>query len=89
MRIIAFVLDPPTIERILRRVDQPHEPPAVLPVRSPPQAEFMFNQDAGAKDWPDLAQTAGARSDSIRWRKNVDLGSGGRTMRLNFLSALK
>ena len=29
MRIIAFVLDPPTIERILRHIDQPHEPPAV------------------------------------------------------------
>ena len=31
LRIIAFVLDPPTTERILRHIDQPHELPAVLP----------------------------------------------------------
>jgi hypothetical protein len=63
MRIIAFVMDPPTIERILRHIDQPTEPPAVLPARSPPQGEFAFNQDAGADDWPDLDQTAGAPDD--------------------------
>ena len=36
MRIIAFVLDPPVIERILRHVGEPTEPPANLPARSPP-----------------------------------------------------
>ena len=63
MRIIAFVLDPPTIERILRHIDQPHEPPAVLPARSPPQAAFDFDQDLGTSEWPDLDQTAGAGND--------------------------
>lgn len=63
MRIIAFVLDPPTIERILRHIDQPHQPPVVLPARSPPQAEFTFNQDLGATEWPDLDQTAGTPGD--------------------------
>ena len=74
MRIIAFVLDPPTIERILRHIDLPHQPPAVLPARSPPQTELaiggsrdcvaiQFNQDAGANEWPDLDQTAGAAGD--------------------------
>ena len=59
MRIIAFVLNPPTIKRILRHIDEPIEPPA----RSPPQAEFVFNQDSGADEWPDLDQTAGAAGD--------------------------
>ena len=63
MRIIAFVLDPPVIERILRHIDEPIEPPAVLPARSPPQGEFAFNQDSGADEWPDLDQTAGAAGD--------------------------
>jgi hypothetical protein len=31
MRVIAFVLDPPLIERILRQIDEPFEPPEVLP----------------------------------------------------------
>lgn len=63
MRIIAFVMDPPTIERILRHIEQPHEPPAVLPARSPPQAEFAFNQGLGVDHWPDLDQAAGAADD--------------------------
>ncbi len=63
MRIIAFVQDPPVIERILRHIDEPHEPPVVLPARSPPQGEFAFNQDAGADAWPDLDQTADAPDD--------------------------
>ncbi|PJA73566.1 hypothetical protein CO151_13150 [bacterium CG_4_9_14_3_um_filter_65_15] len=63
MRIIAFVLDPPAIERILRHIDEPTEPPVVLPARSPPQGEFVFNQDAGADDWPDLDQATGWPGD--------------------------
>ncbi len=63
MRIIAFVLDPPTIERILRHIDQPTEPPVVLPARSPPQGEFEFDQSIGADAWPDLDQTTGAGND--------------------------
>ena len=59
MRVIAFVMDPPTIERILRHIDEPVEAPPILPARSPPQGEFDFDQDAGADAWPDLDQTAG------------------------------
>ena len=36
MRIIALVLDPLVIERILRHIDEPVEPPKALPARSPP-----------------------------------------------------
>jgi len=37
MRIIAFALDPPVIERILTHIGEPTKPPAVLSARSPPQ----------------------------------------------------
>ncbi len=37
MRIIAFIVDPPVIERILTHVGEPTEPPAVLPARAPHQ----------------------------------------------------
>jgi hypothetical protein len=63
MRIIAFVLDPPVIERILRHIDEPVEPPEVLPARSPPQPELEFNQDPCQEAWPDLDQTAGQADD--------------------------
>jgi hypothetical protein len=33
------------IERILRHIDEPIEPPEVLPARSPPQPDLEFNQD--------------------------------------------
>ncbi len=46
MRIIAFVLDPPVIERILRHIGEPVTAPAVLPVRLPPQGELEFDQTA-------------------------------------------
>ena len=60
MRIIAFVLDPPVIQRIQQHIDEPTMPPAVAPARSPPQAEIEFDQTGGADDWPELDQTAGA-----------------------------
>ncbi len=65
MRIIAFVLDPPVIARILRHIDEPVDPPEVLPARSPPQPELEFNQDPGQGDWPDLDQTAGVAEDPV------------------------
>ncbi len=64
MRIIAFVLDPPVIERVLRHVGEPTEPPAILPARSPPQTEIVFNQDGGRADWPEMDQSAEAPGDS-------------------------
>ena len=57
MRIIAFVLDRPTIERILAHIGEPTQPPAVLPARSPPQGAFAVRPDARdnglAGDGPD------------------------------------
>ena len=59
MRIIAFVLDQPTIERILDHIGEPTRPPVVLPARSPPQLEFGFDQTPADEDWPEMDQTAG------------------------------
>jgi hypothetical protein len=59
MRIIAFVLDRPVIERILEHIGEPTKPPAVLPARSLPQGEFRFEQTVGLDDWPQMDQTAG------------------------------
>ena len=63
MRIIAFVLDPPVIERILHHIGEPTEPPQVLPARSPPQGEMAFDQSAGQPDWPDMAQATSPTDD--------------------------
>lgn len=60
MRIIAFVLDPPVIERILRHIGEPVAVPPVLPARSPPQGELGFDQTAPGDPWPEMDQTAGA-----------------------------
>jgi hypothetical protein len=35
MRLIAFIGDPPVIERILAHIGEPVQAPAVLPARSP------------------------------------------------------
>ena len=59
MRIIAFVLDRPTIERILDHLGEPTQPPRVLPARSPPQLELGFGQTPATTDWPEMDQTAG------------------------------
>ncbi|MBK7670274.1 MAG: transposase [bacterium] len=62
MRIIAFVLDRPTIERILAHIGEPTQPPAVLPARSPPQLAFGFDQTIATDDWPEMDQTAGQQA---------------------------
>jgi hypothetical protein len=54
MRIIAFVLDPPVIERILDHIGEPSSPPTVLPPRAPPQGELGFDQTAGTDQWPEM-----------------------------------
>ncbi len=64
MRIIAFILDPPVIERILTHVGEPTEPPALLPARSPPQGELAFDQDGGRADWPEMDQSLDMPGDS-------------------------
>ena len=60
MRIIAFVLDPPTIERILRHIAEPTE--------APPQCEFPFNQDGSRDDWPDMDLRMCARRLTMDFR---------------------
>ena len=47
LRINAFVLDPPVIERILEHINEPTTPPLLRPARGPPQAAFEFDQAAG------------------------------------------
>jgi len=63
MRIIAFVLDPVVIERILTHLGEPTAPPEVLPARAPPQAEMDFDQAAAPDEWPEMDQTAGTDED--------------------------
>jgi hypothetical protein len=55
MRIIAFVPDRPTIERILDHIGEPTQPPRVLPARSPPQLALGFDQTVAGADWVKLA----------------------------------
>ncbi|MBE0565690.1 MAG: hypothetical protein IH621_07035, partial [Krumholzibacteria bacterium] len=59
-RIIAFVLDPPVIERILRHIGEPTQAPAVQPARSPQQGALGFDQTAPGDPWPEMDQTVGA-----------------------------
>lgn len=62
MRIIAFILEPPVIERILTHIGEPTTPPVVLPARAPPQAELGFelvDSPAGQTAWPEIDQTCG------------------------------
>jgi hypothetical protein len=65
MRIIAFILDPPVIERILTHIGEPVTPPAVLPARPPPQAELGFEPPvprAAQTACPEIDQTGGQDS---------------------------
>jgi hypothetical protein len=59
MRILAFIQDPPVVEKILRHIGEPTEPPEVLPARGPPQGELGFESEAEADGWPEMDQTAG------------------------------
>ena len=47
MRLIAFILDPPQVERILAHIKEPAEAPFVLPARSPPQLALSFGRVDG------------------------------------------
>lgn len=67
MRIIAFGLDAPTIERILAPIGEPTQPPAVLPARSPPQGEFGFDQRPATTDGPEMDQTAETAGQGGGW----------------------
>ncbi len=63
MRIIAFVLDRPPVERILEHIGEPTQPPVVLPARSPPQLALGFDQTIATAEWPEMDQTAGQKAD--------------------------
>jgi len=60
MRLIAFIMEPVVIEKILLHIGEPTEPPVVLPARAPPQVEMDFDRVAQANEneWPDMDQTA-------------------------------
>ncbi len=63
MRIIAFILEPPVIERLLTHVGEPTAAPEVLPARAPPQSEMQFDQATGSADWPEMDQTVSESDD--------------------------
>jgi len=64
MRIIAFITDPPTIERILTHIGETPKPPPVMPARGPPQQEFEFDQTANMPE-DDFDQTASMTQDDF------------------------
>ena len=67
MRLIAFIMEPPVVEKILLHIGEPTEPPAVLPARAPPQMDLDFDQvtqfDQG-NDWPDMDQSTEATGET-------------------------
>jgi hypothetical protein len=64
MRLIAFIMEPVVVEKILSHIGEPTEPPAVFPARAPPQVEMDFDQVVQADEWPDMDQTAGASDET-------------------------
>jgi len=64
MRLIAFIIEPPVVAKILSHIGEPTEPPAVLPARAPPQVEMDFDQVDEGNDWPDMDQTVGTADET-------------------------
>jgi hypothetical protein len=67
MRLIAFIMEPVVIEKILLHIGEATEPPVVLPARAPPQVEMDFDQVAQfeqGNDWPDMDQSAEATGET-------------------------
>ena len=70
MRIIAFLEDPPVVEKILRHIGEPTQAPELLPARGPPQGELDFDQvgdsgqGVGSEEWPEMDQTAGSGDET-------------------------
>jgi hypothetical protein len=55
--VIAFITDPPVVQRILAHLDLPTTPPPIAPARGPPQTELDGRLDDScadppASDWP-------------------------------------
>jgi len=64
MRLIAFIMEPPVVQKILTHMGEPTEPPAVLPARAPPQVEMDFDQVDAGNDWPDMDQSTGTADET-------------------------
>ncbi len=64
MRLIAFIMEPPVVEKILTHIGEPSEPPAVLPVRAPPQLDLDFDQVSQGQEWLDMNRTTGTVEDT-------------------------
>ncbi|MFH1435671.1 MAG: transposase [Pseudomonadota bacterium] len=45
MKIISFITEPEPIEKILRHIGEPTEPPPLSPARAPPQCDLDFYDD--------------------------------------------
>jgi len=58
IRLIAFIMEPPVVAKILTHFGVPTESPGVFPARASPQVEMGFDQVNEGEDWPDMDQTA-------------------------------
>jgi hypothetical protein len=54
MRLLALISEAPPIERILRPIGEPPEPPPIAPTRAPPAWDDLL---APLPDWDAPAQT--------------------------------
>ena len=45
MKIISFITEPEPINKILRHIGEPTEPPPLSPARAPPQCDLEFYDD--------------------------------------------
>jgi hypothetical protein len=85
MRIVAFVLDRPVVERILEHIGESTQPHVVLPARSPPQLALGFDQTIATAEWPEMDQTAGRGRGRLgviplKGDRARDVASAGRRM---------
>ncbi len=42
MRLIAFIMEPVVVEKIVFHIGEPTKPPVVLSAKAPPQVEMNF-----------------------------------------------
>ncbi len=77
--VLAFILDPAVIKRILDHLNLESEPPVTLPARSPPQGELEFAPAPGRVTWtraenpgPEIARQRGPTVD--RWGRSAQQG---------------
>ena len=61
MRILAFIQDPPVIEKILHHIDEPTQPPKVLPARAGTELPSRLKK----REWERRMRVT-ASADSVR-----------------------